>query len=37
MRLPLPATGMNHNAEVALFALRCLVYSLTHPERKKAS
>lgn len=32
----LPATGMNHSAAVAWFALRCLVYDLTHPPRKKA-
>ena len=30
----LPKTGMNHSAAVAWFALRCLAYSLVHPQRK---
>lgn len=28
------ATGIHHNLPAAWFALRCLAYVLTHPQRK---
>lgn len=27
-------TGLHHTPAAALFALRCLIYSLAHPHRK---
>ena len=29
-----PPTGIHHNLPAAWFALRCLVYALTHPPHK---
>lgn len=31
----LPATGMNHSLAVAVFALRCLAYDLTHHRKAR--
>lgn len=31
----LPATGMHHSLEVAVFALRCLTYDLIHHRKAR--